>query len=474
MPLIDSDNWKAAFISLKQLHFHPANPRFPELPQGASEREIIHELCVRGQVDVLARIIAEKGYFRNDRLIVFKEGNRNVVYEGNRRLCALKVLANPDLSPPALHRKFRRLAEMAKIPKKIAVDIVPTKFDAEVVMYSKHAGDIFMVKWEPIQQATFIAARLDQGDSVDALCHSHGLKREQVIEARSAVDLFRIARLADLSPEARTLVDDPGKFPYSVVYERLVRPKKSRQALGLEITENGLVVLSSEERFLPLLGRILEDAAKGEIDTRTLNDEGSQLSYVQKLGFTPGGGRFTAEEAEQRRRSTTQRPSPTAPRPAPGKPTQRSIRSSACLLPSDLVLQYHNEKLVRLLHEGKRIRIDDYPHACACLLRTLLECALKVRLKAQRLFGQVPVSNPTYGPSLADMINFVNQNSGLLRLERDTVTALRALVSRKWTESKSQLDRIVHSPDVVTHAEEVVSIRQRALPLLREILRPPS
>jgi hypothetical protein len=70
MPLIDSDTWDARLVGLKQLHFHPANPRLPELRGKSSEREIIHELCVRGRVEPLAKAIADKGYFRNDRLIV--------------------------------------------------------------------------------------------------------------------------------------------------------------------------------------------------------------------------------------------------------------------------------------------------------------------------------------------------------------------------------------------------------------------
>jgi hypothetical protein len=319
-----------------------------------------------------------------------------------------------------------------------------------------------------------IAAKLDQGASIDDLCASHGLRRDQVIEAQAAIHLYRIARLAPLSPEARELVEDPGKFPYSVVFERLIQPKLSREALAIEISDAGMIVHSLEEKFLPVLARILHDAATDVIDTRKLHSADEQMAYVAKLGFTPGGGRFTADDAEQRRASGTQRSSPSSSKATPGKPSQRSTRASGHLLPGDLVVKYQNEKLVRLVQEGKKLRIADYPNTCACLLRTLVECALKVRLKAQRLLGRISPSNPNYGPSLADMLNFANQNPAMLHLDPDAVNALRALISRKWKESKSQLDRIVHSSDVVTHGEEMASIRQSALPLLREILRPPA
>ena len=215
MPLIDSDTWKSDFISLKQLQFHPANPRLPELQGKVSEREIIHELCNRGTVESLARAISEKGYFRNDRLIVLKENGKNIVYEGNRRLCALKVLDRPELAPPKMQRMFQRLADKCKLPKKIAVEIVPKKFDAEIVMYAKHAGPKFVVPWDPIQQNTFIAARIDQGETIDGLCKTYGFTKDTVVDARASVELYRLARLATLTTPAQTLVDDPAKFPYS-------------------------------------------------------------------------------------------------------------------------------------------------------------------------------------------------------------------------------------------------------------------
>jgi hypothetical protein len=472
MPLIDSDNWDARLVSLRQLEFHPANPRLPELRGKSSEREIIHELCIRGRVEGLCKAIADKGYFRNDRLIVVVEDSKYIVYEGNRRLCALKVLYDPALAPPEMQRSFRRLSERAKLPKRVAVEIVPSKFDAEVVMFSKHAGEQFVVGWDPLQQATFVAAKLEQGETIEDLASAYGLTREDVINSRAAVDVYRLSRLAELSSAARQLVDDPGKFPYSTVFERLFKPKKSREALGAEISDCGLVVHSSEEKFLPVLARILDDAASDKINTRKLNTEAEQLGYVKGLGFSPGGGRFTADEAEERKKGKTpRRPPPTTTPPQ----RQRSASRLGRLLPRNLILEHKHEKLARLIGEGQKLNVEDFPHASAFLLRTLLETALIVRLKAQRLFGEAvkQAKSTKLGPTLAEMLDYVNHIPQKLGLDANAIHALEALVSRQVKQSKPQLDRITHVPEVITHADEVVSIREQALPLLRELLRKP-
>lgn len=475
MPLIDSDTWDSKFISLNQLQFHPANPRLPELQGKASEREIIHELCARSKIETLARSMAEKGYFRQDRLIVFREGRNNLVYEGNRRLCALKVLAKPDLAPPNLQRTFRRLSEKAKLPKKIAVEVVPNRFDAEVVMFSKHAGELFTLDWKPVQQAAFIATKLEQGETVDDLCTTYGLKRDEVVNFRAAVDVYRMARLADLTPEAKAMVDDPEQFPHSVVFERVFRPKKSREALGVEVTDKGLVVHSPQEKFLPVLARILDDAANNRIDTRSLNSEEEQIKYVQQLGFQPGGGQFTVEELESARKSERTQENTQTGTGGAAMP-KRTTKPTGRLLPRDLVSEHGHEKLHRLIEEGKGLEIAHAPNACAFLLRGLLETSLVVRLKAQRLWHEARKleHSDKLGPTLSVMLDYVNANPAKFKLDPTVMNALAALVSRKIKQSKPELDRIVHTPEVFATAETVIQIREQVIPLLREMLRLPS
>ena len=475
MPLIDSDQWVSKFISLNQLQFHPANPRFPELQGKTSEREVIHELCSQGRIEPLARSISEKGYFRQDRLIVFRDGHKNVVYEGNRRLCALKVLANPKLAPTNLQRTFHRLAEKAKLPRKIAVEIVPSPFDAEVVMFSKHAGELFTVDWKPLQQATFIATKLEQGESIDDLCNTYKLKHDEVVNFRAAVDLYRLARLADLTPAAKAVVDDPTAFPYSVVFERVFKPKNSGAALGIEFTEKGLVVNSTKERFMPVLARVLDDAATETIDTRKLNNEAQQIGYVRKLGFQPGGGRFTVEDLEAARKAERAEEQ-SRPEIGEGSVSKRSAKPTGRLLPRDLVSGHSHEKIHRLLDEGKRIEVSSAPHACAFLLRVLLETVLVVRLKSQHLWHEARAMEKSekLGPSLATMLDYVNTNRAKFALDPTTASALEALVSRKIKQSKPELDRIVHSADVIATSETVIEIREQALPLLREMLKLPA
>lgn len=471
MPLINSDKWISRFISAKSLRFHPRNPRLPEIAANASEREIIHTLCLHGDVEAIAREISTKGYLRVERLIVVEENGKNIVYEGNRRLCALRVLDNPELAPPEKQATFRKLAAKAILPEKVAVEIVPSKFDAEIVMYAKHAGEKFMLKWKPLQQAAFIAGRLEEGITIEELREEHGFKQEEVLMAKAAIDFYKIVRTAPLSAQAKPLVDDPDKFPYSTLFERLVRPVKSRAALGINIDERGLTVSSEKKSFLKAVAKMFDDAAKG-LDTRKLNTEPLQVEYARKLNVVPSDNRFTAEDFEAG--SSVAKPTP----PGTGKDDKKKSRSkptSNRLFPRSLTVGIEHEKLTRLVKEGKKLDVE-LAHAAAMLLRVTVENALVVWLKRKKVWSEVRKleKNPDHGPSLAVMLGYLNKNKAKFGLDPHIANALPGFVSKKIKHSKFELDRIAHLPEAIATSDNVVENRELILPFLQEILRDPN
>lgn len=467
MPLVNSDNWKASFLKLRSLRFHPHNPRFPELKPGSSEKQIIETLCERGDVMSLAKQIAEKGWLR-ERLIVVQEGAKNIVYEGNRRLCALRILENPELAPPSKRRTAQRLSEQAVLPKKVAVEIVPSKFDAEVVMFSKHAGEAWTVKWSPVQQAAFIAGQIEEGLSIDEVCTQRQIKRETVLEALALLDLYKIARSVELSEKAKAMLDDPDKFPTSTVFERIFAPKQSRHAIGVEFTEKGIVIKAEKNSFGKAIAKMMEDAASKEIDTRQLNSTSEQLAYVKELGVELSET-LTSVSDFVKETTNAVRSVATIHQATKTKVT-RSARPSNKILPADLILQFEHEKLSRMLTEGRYLNVEAAPHAAALLLRSMIEISASVWLKKKRRLHEITPRNVEFGPSCAELLNFLNTEKLNLGFDHSVKSSLDALVSKKIKTSKFDLDRITHSPDAIATSENVIELRELSLPLLRVLL----
>jgi len=99
-------------IEVERIFLYEENPRHEPL---GSEPEVIEHLCRDEQVFNLARSIAEAGPNPLQLVGVVETGDKSAskksyqVWEGNRRICALKLLNDTDLAPAHLRRDFARL-----------------------------------------------------------------------------------------------------------------------------------------------------------------------------------------------------------------------------------------------------------------------------------------------------------------------------------------------------------------------------
>ena len=88
-------------MEVSKLTFDSKNPRLVDsgLKDNSTEAEIIEVLWNTMDVRELVMSIAASGFFSHEPIIVAKENGKNVVIEGNRRLAAVKLLLDPELSP---------------------------------------------------------------------------------------------------------------------------------------------------------------------------------------------------------------------------------------------------------------------------------------------------------------------------------------------------------------------------------------
>lgn len=86
------------YIKTKDLTFDPENPRFYRLNNAGEEDVVVEGMLDDESVHDLMLSIGQQGYFPGEPLLVFKDGKKLVVAEGNRRLAAVKLL-NGELTP---------------------------------------------------------------------------------------------------------------------------------------------------------------------------------------------------------------------------------------------------------------------------------------------------------------------------------------------------------------------------------------
>ena len=143
-------------MSVTDLAFDLQNPRLAEstLSEKSIDSDVIAILWDTMDVRELVLSIAASGFFRHEPLIVAREGGKNVVIEGNRRLAAVKVLLNPTLieapGPPIPSINIDAKESLRSLPV-----IFGTREGAWQYIGFKHVNG--PAKWSSYAKAVYIA-----------------------------------------------------------------------------------------------------------------------------------------------------------------------------------------------------------------------------------------------------------------------------------------------------------------------------
>lgn len=112
-----------AIVPISKLKLDTENPRLPS--EYSDQATIIQYLLENEKVENLAKDIAQRGANPFDMIGVLKnpenEGDDEyIILEGNRRICALMLLNNPDLAPnERLKKQFQRFKVESVVPETV-------------------------------------------------------------------------------------------------------------------------------------------------------------------------------------------------------------------------------------------------------------------------------------------------------------------------------------------------------------------
>ena len=128
----------AAMIKAERVFLDLSNPR--QTPFDDQDQAIAH-LCREELVLELAHDIVEHGLNPLEMFALLKDGkNTYIVAEGNRRACALMLLADPELAPAKIRAKFKALSEDWEPIKELFSVVFKTREEVTLWLDRIHAG----------------------------------------------------------------------------------------------------------------------------------------------------------------------------------------------------------------------------------------------------------------------------------------------------------------------------------------------
>lgn len=346
-------------VPFNKLHFDPKNPRGGD--DEPDEEKIRALFGAQPETLILAAHLAENGQNPLDRIGIVehpKLPGHFVIREGNRRLCAMQLLRDPDRAPTeTIRRAFQKLAaEGRPIPDRVPAVLFHEKPKARVWMSVKHEGPqggLGTVPWGSKEKARFNR----EGET--------GKTRPKNPNRQAEALLTYAVKEGLITPEERELI------ALTTITRYL---PNVRTALALLNTEDCTTNARAVD-FNAALQRFLKDAKKTgtpgvKAAVHSRSSSAQRTEYAETLrrdGLSP-----------VHRDQTPYDPAKVSPAKAEGKgdSTSRSATHPSKrkqLIPKSFVVAVKDNVLLRLVGEGKELHPDDALFSCNYLNRVILE-----------------------------------------------------------------------------------------------------
>lgn len=473
------NHWNERRETVTSLLLDTLNPRLPELGHLPSQREIVSELVTHDDVYSLARDITDKGYFPTEVLVGIEDDGNQIVVEGNRRLAALKLLLSPELAPEGTVKRFRSLHGKVLIDNvhKVRVVFAPSREDAAPLIINRHTTT-GVERWKPAQQARYLSSLVTGDVPLQMLAVQLGITRGELSEALRMHTMYRIACNLLLPENVRTGVRDSRRFNASAL-ERLVQSPKVIDLLGVSFDEWGNVSGRFHvDEFKRAYARMISDIVLGKVDTRELNTSHDIDQYLNGLGpDKPDSSREGSFDSSSLLHDERARPRGSASTKTTGPATTRPSHS---LIPPDLKCRLRNPRINEVFKELRKLKVAEYPNACAVLLRVLLDLALGYYLdktgKIEPLLKAADKRNKPkdWFPELRKLLAAILQDPDI-KLPRQVRKRLSAMLSERERGQSllDSMDQFVHNSYVWPTDRELRSVWAVLEDLFKQLLIEP-
>ena len=254
-------------IPLDRIFLHHENPRHEPYE---TQAQVIEWLCSNEEVPQLARDIAQHGLSPLDRFGVIRDHETDgddatyIAAEGNRRVCALKLLTDPDLAPPERKAFFENQAESRSPITNLPCVIFEDQEDLDLWLKRRHqgfAGGVGQKPWNADQKSR----------------HSGAGSRNRIALA-----------FLDYAEQEKLISSDDRQRRLTTVQRFLSNPVM-RETLGLETSDPDKPARNRTKEDFKLLSRqFILDMLADHPKVTSRKDSAYITTYARELGSLKG------------------------------------------------------------------------------------------------------------------------------------------------------------------------------------------
>ena len=432
----EQSKWRSTTLSPLDIALDRRNPRI-NVTETDEESDIILKLLKHEEIVDLAKKIAKSGLLPGERIIVVRENEHYVVLEGNRRICACKLLLSPGLIPAEFKKHFPKLLTATELERiqKIAADVAPNRRSAEHILTLRHT-EPGIRRWKPVARMRRVRRLLDEGFTIEEIAAEYNANSASIRKTIREYQLLRLAeQLKGLTSTERNALENPDlkTNPYTRFFELA----HVREFLGLTFAANETPQIEPprrafDEKLKKIVRAFLVDP-NAEFDTRTNPSEIFGREFA-----TSAAARTKEKKKDQTRDGAAANGGSAsgAKSAANGGGAQRSSEPKPDRFFESLECRVADNSLKCVVFEIRKINPDLLPISGTYLLRTLVELCLRYLIAS---------AGKTYpgraDPTLTELVNYALTNRDVIFPAKRMADVIEAARSQKAFE---YLNIVVH------------------------------
>jgi hypothetical protein len=414
-------------IALSSLRTNRSNDRHGELEnETAAMAWLFNNL--EQHMRNLAKDIVETGGIYEPPLVA-SEDDHFVVFDGNRRITCLKLLATPRRAPTVDLQEFfteLRAKWSGDFPTHLHCQVETDRDRIDDILFRRHTGSqagVGQSTWDDRMKSNFVARTgKDSGFNV-------------------ADEIERRLTAAGMLPRR--------KIPRSNL-NRLLSSDTLRNRVGFTVSRGKLSFTHQEETVLHAMRRIADDLANGRVVLGDIWDIDSKRAYLDRLDEEHALP--TSEHRLKKPEPATVAQATVKPRAPPASPTKRTT-----LIPNKVYaiewpgrLQRHHAIWEELQF---RLYLSEHPNAISVLFRVLFELSIENYLLHTKLNSVRPNDNlATRALRIAEDLQSKN------KISEKYLQTMRKFPQYDALVSADTLNRYVHSPTFAPSPEHLTAI----------------
>lgn len=417
-------------LSLDQLVVNRANDRHGELENETAAIAWLFNNFEQHMCN-LAKDIVETGQLFEPPLVC-PEGDKFIVFDGNRRVTCLKLLDQSRRAPTVELQEFfanQRAKWQGDFPHIFQCQVEQDRDHIDDILFRRHTGTqggIGQTTWDDRMKSNFIN-RTGQGSALNV-----------------ADEIEKRLLAAGTLPRR--------KIPRSTL-NRLLSSEAFRNRVGFTVSKGQLELTHDEPIVLRALRRIADDLANGETTLNDVWDVDGKRAYLDGLeaeGMLPTAAHsLAAKEHHIPGTAVPQAPTPTRRAARPNKRTTL-IPNVVFSIAWSGRLQRHRAIWEELQFH---LNLSDHPNAISVLFRVLLELAIENYIR------QSGLKTVNADDSLARRVLRVSQDlykNG--RIDQKYFELLEKFPQKDALLSADTLNRYVHSPNFAPSSDHLTAL----------------